>query len=122
MIGTWDVPEYGKYGKDAVGMFGLWPIYLTTFGYETEILVENRTQFLEMTQPPAQNITRYVNLTDYTNIREISSITTLALDNAAIFVVSNLNASFSEQERSIIWDYVDKGGSLLVIGDHTKDH
>ncbi|HWR27838.1 MAG TPA: hypothetical protein VN377_05320 [Candidatus Thermoplasmatota archaeon] len=120
MIGTWDVPEYGKYGKDAVGMFGLWPIYLTTFGYDTEILVENRTQFLEMAQPPAQNITRYVNLTDYTNVREISSITTKAIDNAAIFVVSNLNASFSEQERSIIWDYVDQGGSLLVIGDHTN--
>ncbi len=120
MIGTWDVPEYGKYGKDAVGMFGLWPIYLTTFGYETEILVENRTQFLVVAQPTAQNITRYINLTDYTNVREISSITTKAFDNAAIFVVSNLNASFSDQERSIIWDYVDKGGSLLVIGDHTN--
>ena len=43
MLGTWDIPEYGKYGKDAVGMFGLWPVYLTTLGYETEILVENRT-------------------------------------------------------------------------------
>lgn len=120
MIGTWDVPEYGKYGKDAVGMFGMWPIYLTTFGYETEILVENRTQFLNTTQPPTQNITRYLNLTDYTTVREISSITKSTLDNAVIFVVSNLNVSFSEQERSIIWDYVEKGGSLLVIGDHTN--
>lgn len=120
MIGTWDVPEYGKYGKDAVGMFGMWPIYLTTVGYETEILVENQTQFLNTTQPPAQNITRYLNLTDYTNIREINSITKSTLDNATIFVVPNLNISFSEQEQSIIWDYVEKGGSLLVIGDHTN--
>jgi len=120
MVGTWDVPEYGKYGKDAVGMFGMWSIYLTTFGYETEILVENRTQFLNTTQPLTQNITRYLNLTDYTNVREINSITKSTLDNAAIFVVSNLNVSFSEQEQSIIWDYVEKGGSLLVIGDHTN--
>jgi hypothetical protein len=120
MVGTWDVPEYGKYGKDAVGMFGMWPIYLSTFGYETEILVENRTQFLNTTQPPTQNITRYLNLTDYTNVREINSITKSTLENAAVFVVSNLNVSFSEQEQSIIWDYVKKGGSLLVIGDHTN--
>jgi hypothetical protein len=120
MVGTWDVPEYGKYGQDAVGMFGLWPIYLTTFGYETEILVENRTHFLTIAQAPTQNITRYLNLTDYTSVREINSITTSTLSNASVFVVSNLNVSFSKQEQSIIWDYVNKGGSLLVIGDHTN--
>ena len=120
MLGTWDVPEYGKYGKDAVGMFGLWPIYLRTLGYQPEILVENRTQFLTAAQPWTQNITRYMNLTDYVTVREIHGITTSTLDNAAVFVVSNLNVSFSKQEQSIIWNYVDKGGSLLVIGDHTN--
>ncbi|HIH00088.1 MAG TPA: hypothetical protein HA258_05840 [Thermoplasmata archaeon] len=120
MVGTWDVPEYGKYGKDAVGMFGLWPICLTTFGYETEILVGNRNQFLNVTQAVPQNITRYLNLTDYTTIRETSQVSVSLLDDATIFVVSNLNVSFSEQERSIIWEYVKKGGSLLVIGDHTN--
>ena len=79
MVGTWDVPEYGKYGKDAVGMFGLWPIYLSTLGYETEILVGNTTQFLNVTQPPAQNITRYMNLTDYTTVREIHTLTETTL-------------------------------------------
>ncbi|MFA5102368.1 MAG: hypothetical protein WC525_04380 [Candidatus Thermoplasmatota archaeon] len=120
MVGTWDVPEYGTYGKDAVGMFGLWPIYLATLGYTTELLVENATQFLNATQPSTQNITRYLNLTDYATIRELPSLTQTTLDNTAIFVVSNLNESFSEQERTIIWEYVNNGGSLLVIGDHTN--
>jgi len=120
MVGTWDVPEYGKYGKDAVGMFGLWPIYLSTLGYKTELLAGNTTQFLNVTQPPAQNITRYMNLTDYTTVREIRTLTETTLSQASVFVVSNLNISFSKQEQAIIWDFVHKGGSLLVIGDHTN--
>jgi len=120
MVGTWDVPAYGKYGKDAVGMFGLWPIYLTTLGYETECLVENRTQFLNATQTTALNITRYLNLTDYTTVREITTLQESTLSHASVFVVSNLNVSFSDQEQTIIWEYVKQGGSLLVIGDHTN--
>jgi hypothetical protein len=120
MVGTWDIPEYGKYGKDAVGMFGLWPIYLTTLGYKAEILVENKTQFLTMIQTPNQNITRYMNLTDYTSVTEIQNITSADLDRASILVVANLNVSFTKHEQSIIWEYVQKGGSLLVIGDHTN--
>ncbi len=120
MVGTWDVPEYGKYGKDAVGMFGLWPVTLTTLGYSTEIIVKDRTAFLNTTQPSLQNITRYLNLTDYTSLRESSQVTTSLLQDATVFVVSNLNISFTAQERSVIWEYVRRGGSLLVIGDHTN--
>ena len=120
MLGTWDVPEYGKYGKDAVGMFGLWPVYLTTLGYETEMIVHNKTQFLNTIQTPYQNITKYLNLTNYTTVIETEKITKTILDGATIFVVSNLNISFSKEEQTIIWEYVNKGGSLLVIGDHTN--
>jgi hypothetical protein len=120
MVGTWDIPEYGKYGKDAVGMFGLWPIYLTTLGYKTEILVENKTQFLSMMQTPNQNITLYMNLTDYTTVTEIQNITSADLNRASIFVVANLNVSFTKHEQAIIWEFIHKGGSLLVIGDHTN--
>jgi hypothetical protein len=119
MLGTWDVPEYGKYGQDAVGMFGLWPVYLTTLGYETEILVENRTTFLDSLQIQNQNITRYLNLTDYMTISETKRITGDLLDDAEVFVVTNLNISFSEEEQAVIWEYVRNGGSLLVLGDHT---
>jgi hypothetical protein len=120
MLGTWDFPAYGKYGKDAVGMFGLWPVYLTTLGYETEIVVQNRTQFLQTVQPPDQNITRYLNLTDYTTITEQETITPTLLEGAALLVISNLNISFSKQEQTIIWEFINNGGSLLVIGDHTN--
>jgi hypothetical protein len=120
MLGTWDVPEYGKYGKDAVGMFGLLPVYLTTLGYETELLVSNRTRFLDTVQPQDQNITRYLNISDYTTIVETNKITEDHLRDAAVFVVTNLNISFSREEQTIIWEYVHKGGSLLVLGDHTN--
>lgn len=120
MVGTWDVPEYGKYGKDAVGMFGLWPVYLTTRGYDTELIVQNTTQFLNLLRPPDQNITTYLNLTDYTTVTETKKITPQLLDGTTIFVVSNLNVSFSNQEQTLIWQYVHDGGSLLVVGDHTN--
>jgi hypothetical protein len=120
MLGTWDVPEYGKYGKDAVGMFGLWPVYLTTQGYETEILVENKTMFLDETQAPSKNITRYLNLTKYSTIIESQKITKGLLDTTSIFVVTNLNISFSSEEQTLIWEFVRNGGSLLVLGDHTN--
>jgi len=120
MVGTWDVPEYGTYGKDAVGMFGLWPVYLTTLGYKTELIVTNKTKFLNSTQPRNENITTYLNLTDYSTIIETEKITNTVLDAAAVFVVSNLNISFSRDEQILIWEYVRNGGSLLVIGDHTN--
>ena len=120
MLGTWDLPEYGKYGKDAVGMFGLWPVYLTTLGYETEIIVENKTMFLDTTQASNQNITRYMNFTAYTTVIESQQITKQLLNDTSIFVVTNLNISFSSEEQTIIWEYVNNGGSLLVLGDHTN--
>lgn len=120
MVGTWDVPQYGTYGKDAVGMFGLWPVYLTTLGYKTELVVTNKTKFLNSTQPHSQNITAYLNLTDYSTIIETENITNTVLDGAAVFVVSNLNVPFSREEQILIWEYVRTGGSLLVIGDHTN--
>jgi hypothetical protein len=120
MLGTWDIPAYGKYGRDAAGMFGLWPIYLTNLGYETQIVVENKTLFLNATQPPSENITRYINLTDYVSVIESPEITRDILKDTTAFVVTNLNTSFSQSEKTIIWEFVEQGGSLLVLGDHTN--
>lgn len=119
MVGTWDVPAYGKYGKDAVGMFGLWPVYTTTLGYSTTLIVENKTTLIDPEPALNQTITRYLNLTDYTTIIEAEEITRPLLENAAVFVIANLNKSFSREEHTVIWEYVRNGGSLLVIGDHT---
>lgn len=119
MVGTWDVPAYGKYGKDAVGMFGLWPVYTTTLSYRTELIVGNKTKFLDTELAFNQTITKYLNLTDYTTIIEAEELTSPLLENAAVFVIANINSSLSSKECAVIWEYVQNGGSLLVIGDHT---
>ena len=135
MLGTWDIPAYGTYGREASGMFGLLPLYLNAMGYHCEIAVENKTRFLQTNQPDLiiQNTTdntttpspdiiiqRYVNLTDYVSLIETPCITADLLHNVDVFVVLNLNVSFSEDETNIIYDFINKGGSLLVMGDHTN--
>jgi len=135
MLGTWDIPEYGKYGREASGMFGLLPIYLTASGYKCEIIVDDIVNFLNKTQPDIlidnttqydinnssfRTIDRYVNITDYVDISESEFINEDILNDVKIFVVTNINNSFSKDELKIIWNFVEKGGSLLVLGDHTN--
>jgi len=120
MLGNWDIPEYGKYGREASGMFGLLPIYLSASNYRNEIVVENITQFFNITQPIHKNITRYVNLTDYISIIESPKLTKDNLKDVDIFIIVSINKSFSKTEKNIIWEFVERGGSLLVMGDHTN--
>lgn len=119
MLGTWDVPEYGKYGELAAGMFGLLPYYLETYGYNCTIFTKNLSIFLERNQPIYENLTRYVNLTEYVNFVESEMVTPDILKGFDVFVVINLNTSFSDEEKKAIWGFVEEGGSLLVLGDHT---
>jgi hypothetical protein len=120
MLGSWDIPEYGKYGREGAGMFGLLPIYLSASGFENTLLVNNITAFINTTQPAQENITRYVNLTDYVEIIESNNVNIDILYNIDIFVITNINKSFSPDEKKVIWEFVEKGGSLLVLGDHTN--
>jgi hypothetical protein len=120
MLGTWDIPEYNRYGREASGMFGLLPIYLNLSGYQTRMLVENTTVFLNQTQPEYDEVPRYVNLTDYVTVIESSTLTRDHLADVDVFVVINLNVSFSSDEKTVIWEFVENGGSLLVLGDHTN--
>jgi type IV secretory pathway VirB2 component (pilin) len=87
MLGTWDKPIYGRYGKEASGMFGMLPEYLEASGYS--VVLYNDT------------------------IKENT------LNDVDVFVVINLNVSFTNQEHQRIWNFVEEGGSLLVLGDHT---
>ena len=118
MLGTWDVPSYGRYGRDAYGMFGLLPIYLKNSGYEVSLFVKNITKFIETSEPISENITRFFNLTDQISIIDQNSISSDVLQDFDIFVVTNINKTLSEKD--IIWSYVKNGGSLLVLGDHTN--
>ena len=119
MLGTWDTPEYGKYGQTASGMFGLLPLYLNNSGYNVKIIVNDKEEFLNSTLSMYENVTRYVNLTNYTTIIESKTINSDILKDNDIFTVINLNTTFSIIEYEAIWDFVEKGGSLLVLGDHT---
>lgn len=51
-------------------------------------------------------------------VREISAED---LDSHGILVIYNLMTYFSPQEKQDIWDFVERGGSLLCVGDHTGD-
>ena len=119
MLGTWDTPEYGKYGRLAPGMFGLLPYYLKIYGYNCTIFTKNITKFVERNQPTYENLTRYVNLTEFVNFIEDERVTEDILKKFDVFVVINLNTTFSNEEKKAIWKFVEDGGSLLVLGDHT---
>lgn len=86
---SWDTPQVGSYGTIASGMFGLFPKYLHSMGYQT--LTLNREE----------------------------KVTPNILEETDVFVVINLDTQFSDEEQQMVWEYVSEGGSLLVLGDHT---
>ena len=51
--------------------------------------------------------------------RTENKLTEKSLENAKILVVINLNTSFDKKTQSVIWDFINNGGSLLALGDHT---
>lgn len=52
-------------------------------------------------------------------IHHDSAINNQSLSDINILVVINLLEEFSNEEKQLIWDFVDKGGALFVLGDHT---
>lgn len=60
----------------------------------------------------------YLEAKGYTT-RTKGELTPESLGNTRILVVINLDKSFDPKTRRVIWDFVDRGGSLLVLGDHT---
>ena len=47
------------------------------------------------------------------------NITQEILERNDILVIINLNETFSSDTLDVIWNFVENGGSLLVLGDHT---
>lgn len=139
-LSDWRVPDYGEYGKEAASsMYGLLPYYLDKSGYNSKIVVDNITEFNNDNFPLTKqaytdenftednnstelvNITivRNINFSSYTDIIESNTISEDLLKDVDIFVVISINKKFTPQEHKTIWKYVENGGSLLVLGDHT---
>jgi len=89
----WKVPQFGEYGPFSGGMFGLMPKYLALEGYQVSIIRD-----------------------------EI--ITSQALEGHDILVLINLGKEqgkeWKNEEIETIWAYVEQGGAILILGDHTN--
>ncbi|MBU1941084.1 MAG: hypothetical protein KKC68_04865 [Candidatus Thermoplasmatota archaeon] len=120
MLGDWELPRYGVYGREASGMFGLLPVYLSLFGFNNVVFVENETAFPIQQYRFEENITRFVNLSDYVQFRSVERVAASDVIDVDVLVVINRNVSFSDDELAVIWEFVRKGGGLLVLGDHTN--
>ncbi len=47
------------------------------------------------------------------------SITKEVLDSVDVIFIANLLQKIPPDERQLIWDFVERGGGLLIVGDHT---
>jgi len=52
-------------------------------------------------------------------VKHDTTINTGNLDDINILVIVNLLQEFSDDEKHLIWNFVDNGGALFVLGDHT---
>lgn len=86
---TFTVPTFERFGFVSSGMFGLWPRYLTSWGYEPVMMDPSRP------------------------------VDSAALSDVDVFVVVNPDRRFGPEAFQAIWSFVRAGGSLLVLGDHT---
>jgi hypothetical protein len=47
------------------------------------------------------------------------TISASSLDGVDLVIAINLAVPFTEEEHRLTWDFVEKGGALLALGDHT---
>ena len=109
--------------------------FLTTFiGAESDtgkILINRKNLSGAWTKPEHGVYDRYlrtgmfglfdIHLRNYGYDVEIldENVSERTFDGVDVFVVINLDENFSSKEQKIIWNFVQNGGSLLVMGDHT---
>jgi len=61
----------------------------------------------------------YLNISGFST-QVTDNITQEILNESNVLVIININETFTKKEFDMIWDFVDDGGSLLVLGDHTN--
>jgi hypothetical protein len=64
------------------------------------------------------NLPRFVESLGLT-ARRTDDITSASLADASALVIINLNQPLPTTSTTAIWDFVNRGGTLLVLGDHT---
>jgi uncharacterized membrane protein len=101
-------------------MLGLLPCYLNQSGYSIDMIVENKTKFLIDNTNYYDNISNYFNISNYVNIIESDVISIELLDDIDVILLININKTFNYFELDILWSFVENGGSLVVVGDHTN--
>jgi hypothetical protein len=65
------------------------------------------------------SLPKYLNEFGYSVEVLDENVSESTFDGVSVFVVINLDDSFTPAEHRLIWDFVERGGSLLVLGDHT---
>lgn len=53
------------------------------------------------------------------NVTVRRAITRESLDSVDVIFIANLLEKLPEDERALIWAFVENGGGLLIVGDHT---
>ncbi|MCP4713678.1 MAG: hypothetical protein GY868_01065 [Deltaproteobacteria bacterium] len=61
---------------------------------------------------------KYLRAVGFTS-RMVDSLTPVALANADVLVMINLNKALTKKELFTVWNFVKHGGGLLLLGDHT---
>jgi hypothetical protein len=83
---NWMKPKHGEYGRLSVGMYGMLPEFLRSYGAQCLISPE---------------------------------LSASELDGASLLVLIFPNKPWAPGQLERIWEFVRRGGSLLVLGEHT---
>jgi len=89
VLRDFSVPGFERFGLASAGMFGLLPRHMASWGFEAVMM-----------EPGA-------------------AIDAESLGQYGALVVINLTSHFLEAEKRAIYAFVEGGGGLLVLGDHT---
>jgi hypothetical protein len=83
---NWLKPVHGQYGRLSIGMYGMLPTFLESFGARPLISPE---------------------------------LSAIDLEGADAVVLLFPNQPWQEGQLERLWKFVDRGGTLLVVGEHT---
>jgi hypothetical protein len=145
----WDRPVFGRFGVFSGGMFGLLPVYCRAVGYDFAVIDKMEKSGADVagsskaspdgTLPSHDDASARNDRATKAGVpakaveglsaeaprrpdairRFVDTIEPDDLGEAQILVLINSPKVWEEAERRTVLDFVARGGSLLVLGDHT---